>query len=152
MFGWGKIWFRLPPKARTFFTLAIALMCGFFCLLGEGLYFRARATLVQGIVVDHGSRGRPIVAYSWGGRVRRHEESGPSQDLAVGTAIGVYVPPEGPPNSRLDWTIGLLFLPSWFCLMPATFFTMCGVVETIRGRDNPLGRLVLLSLLVSRRG
>ena len=114
MFGWGKIWFRLPLKARTFFMLAIALVCGFFCILGEGLYFRARATLVQG--------------------------------------IGVYVPPEGPPNSRLDWTIGLLFLPSWFCLMPATFFTMCGVVETIRGRDNPPGRFVLLSLLVTRRG
>jgi len=106
----GRFWW-LPPKARALFVLAAVLVCGGACLLGEGLHFRGRATRVEGTVVGHDRRGRPVVAYRWGGQDCRHKESGPSERLAVGTTVGVYVPPEGPSATRLDWAIGLLFCP-----------------------------------------
>jgi hypothetical protein len=136
MNGLSRVWNRLPPKARALFTLAALLACGAVCLLGEGLYFRARSTRVEGTVVDHDRRGRPVVVYQWAGQDWRHEESGPSESLAVGATIGVYVPPEGPPAARLDWAIGLLFQPGWACLMPATFFAAYGVVVSIRHRGG----------------
>ena len=106
----GRFWW-LPPKARALFVLAAVLVCGGACLLGEGLHFLGRATRVEGTVVGHDRRGRPVVAYRWGGQDCRHKESGPSERLAVGTTVGVYVPPEGPSATRLDWAIGLLFCP-----------------------------------------
>src|SRR6476660_7099013 len=88
----GRIWSRLPPKARVLFGLAALLLLGGACLLAEGFYFRARSTRVEGTVIGHGSRGRPIVAYQWDGQDCRQKEAGPSEQLAVGTPIGVYVP------------------------------------------------------------
>ena len=128
-----RFWSWLPPKTRALLVLAALLVCGGACLLGEGLYFRARATRIEGSVVGHDRRGRPVVAYRWGGQDCRHEESGPSERLAVGTTVGVYVPPERPSAIRLDWAIGLLFLPGWLRLMPATFLTAYGVVVAVRG-------------------
>jgi hypothetical protein len=116
--------------------LAILLVSVAVCLIAEGLYFRAHATRIEGTVVDHDRRGRPIVGYPWAGQEIRYEEHGPSEPLAVGTPIGVYVPFEGPSGARLDWTIGLLFLPGWACLMPAAFFTAYGTAMVIRGRIN----------------
>jgi hypothetical protein len=87
------------------------LVCGGTYLLAEGLHFRARATRAKGTVIGHDPRGRSVVAFRWDGRDYRHEESGPSERLAVGATIGVYVPSEGPPAARLDWAIGLLFFP-----------------------------------------
>ena len=133
----GHAWSRLPPKARALFALAALLLFGGACLLAEGLYFRARATRVEGTVVGHDRRGRPVVAYRWGGRDRRHEESGPSEGLAVGSTVGVYVPPDGPLAPRLDLAMGLLFPPGWICLMPATFLAGYGVVVAIRGGGDP---------------
>ena len=104
-------------------------------LIGDELFFRARSTRVEGTVVAHDRRGRPVVAYRWGGQDCRHEERGPSERLAVGTGIGVYVPPEGASAARLDWAIGLLFLPGWFCIMPATFFLAYGIVALVRCRQ-----------------
>src|SRR5262245_15312913 len=137
MSSFSRYWWTLPGEARTFFALAALLVCGGAFVLGEGLYFRARATRVEGTVVGHGSRGRPVVAYRWGGQEYCHEESGPSERLDVGTTVGVYIAPEGPPTTRLDWAIGLLFLPGWFCLMPATFLALNGVVVAARGVRNP---------------
>ena len=137
MSGLGRVWSRLHPKARALFGLAALLVCGAACLLGEGLYFRARATQVEGTVVGHDRKGRPVVAFRWGGQDFRHEERGPNEWRAVGTTVGVYVPDEGPSAARLDWAIGLLFLPGWVCLMPATFLGAYGVVVAIRGWGNP---------------
>src|SRR5262245_41726552 len=109
MSGVGRVWSRLPPKSRALFGLAALLVCGGACLLGEGLIFRARATRVEGTVVAHDRRGRPVVEYQWGGEDCRHEARGPIEQLDVGSTIGVYVPPEGPSAARLDWAIGLLF-------------------------------------------
>jgi hypothetical protein len=128
---------RLPPKARAAFALAILLVCGGACLIAEGLYFRVRATRVEGTVVGHDRRGRPVVVFRWDGQDFRHEESGPSERLPVGATVGVYVPPEGPSAARLDWAIGLLFRPGWICLMPATFLAAYGLVIANRGRDKP---------------
>jgi hypothetical protein len=75
--------------------------------------------------------------YQWAGQDCRHEETGPSQELAVGDAVGVYVPPEGPSAARLDWPIGLLFLPGWACLMPAAFLAAYGAAVAIRGERGP---------------
>ena len=136
VFGHSRVWSRLPPKARAGFVLAILLLFVGACLIAEGLYFRARATRVEGTVVDHDRRGRPIVAYPWAGQEIRYEEHGPSERLAVGDTVGVYIPPEGPSGARLDWTIELFFLPGWACLMPAAFFAVYGVAMAIRGRDN----------------
>jgi hypothetical protein len=128
---------RLPPKSRALFGLAAVLVAGGACVLAEGLYFRARATRVEGTVVAHGSRGRPVVAYRWNEQDCRHEERGPSEHLSVGTVVIVYVSPEGPPAARLDWAIGLLFLPGWACLMPAAFFAVYGVAVAIGGGRKP---------------
>ena len=133
-------WFRLPPKSRALFVLAALLVCVGACLVAEGLYFRARATRVEGTVVDHDRKGRPVVEYRFGGQDCRHDESGPSETLDVGATIGVYVPPEGPSAARLDWAIGLLFLPGWACLMPATFFAAYGVVVAVWGTRQPAAR------------
>ena len=129
----GRFWSRLPPKPRALFTLAALLVCGGACLLGERLYFRATATRVEGTVVGHDPKGRPVVEYGWGGQTRRHHEHGPSERLALGTTAAVYVPPEGPSAARLDNPTALLFLPGWVCLMPATFFLAYGVVVAVRG-------------------
>ena len=129
----GRFWSRSPPKSRALFALAALLVCGGACLLGEGLYFRARATRVEGTVVGHDRRGRPVVEYWWGGQPCRHDGQGPSERLAVGTTAAVYVPPEGPSAARLDNPTALLFLPGWLCLMPATFFVAYGVVVAVWG-------------------
>src|SRR5262249_33968030 len=99
--------------------------------------FRARSTRVEGTVVAHGSRGRPIVAYQWNGEELRHTETGPIEPLAVGEKVGVYIPPEGPAGTRPDWAIGLLFMPGWCCLMPAMFFAAYGVAVAARGARQP---------------
>lgn len=142
MNGPGRVWSRLPRKSRALFAVAVLLVFCATCLAGEGLLFRALATREEGIVVAHDRKGRPVVAYRWGGRDCRHEESGPSEQLAVGTAIGVYVPASGPSAARLDWVIGLLFLPVWFCLMPASFLAAYGVVVAIRRVGKPPNQLL----------
>jgi hypothetical protein len=108
--------------------LAVAglLLCCGGWLAGAGLYFRARSSRVEGVVVDQDRRGRPVVEYRWGGQLYHHQQTGPSNALAVGTAVGVYVPPEGPSWSRLDNPTAQWFLPAWFCLMPAAFFAAYG--------------------------
>ena len=53
----GRLWSRLPPKARALFTRSALLAGGGPCLFGEGLHFRARATRVDGTVVGHDRRG-----------------------------------------------------------------------------------------------
>jgi hypothetical protein len=145
MSGLVQCWFRLPPKTRALFGLATLLLVGAACLVAEGFYFRARASRVEGTVVGHGSRGRPVVAYEWGGQTCRHEETGPSVRLAVGDTIGVYVSPERPPATRLDWPIGFYFLPGWACLMPAIFFTAYGVTVAIENRSPNRARSNSLS-------
>jgi hypothetical protein len=131
-----RLWSRLPPKSRVLFALAAILVCVAAGLLGEELYFRANAVRVEGTVVGHDRKGRPIVEYQWGGQSLRYETRGPSNDLAVGTAVGVYVPTDGPSAPRLDNPVSLFFTPAWTCLMPATFFLAYGVVVAIRGQRH----------------
>src|SRR5262245_27238812 len=109
-------WYRLHPKARALFGLALLLVCGAAGLVAEGLHVRARATRVEGTVVGHDRKGRPVVDYQWQGKDWRHEESGPSVDVALGAPIGVYVPADDPSAVRLDWGVGLLFPAVWCCL------------------------------------
>src|SRR5437773_6473428 len=94
-------WYRLPPKARALFLLAGLLVCGATGLLAERLYFRATATRVEGTVIDHDRRGRPVVEYWWNGQRCRCEERGPSAELPLGATVGIYVPPDGPSAARL---------------------------------------------------
>src|SRR5688500_6413276 len=89
-------WYRLPPKARALFGLAALLVCGGAGLLAERLYFRVTASRVEGTVIDHDSKGRPVVEYWWRGQHRQHDARGPSEGLPVGAKVGVYVPPAGP--------------------------------------------------------
>jgi uncharacterized protein DUF3592 len=131
-----RLWSRLPPKSRVLFMLAATLVCVGAGLLGEELYFRANAVRVEGTVVGHDRKGRPIVEYQWGGQPRRFETRVPSDHLAVGTKVGVYVPTDGPSAARLDNLVSLLFTPGWVCLMPATFFLAYGVVVSIRGQRH----------------
>ena len=86
-----RLWFRLPPKSRVLFALAATLVSIGAGLLGEELYFRANAVRVEGVVVAHDRKGRPIVDYQWGGQSYRHETRGPSGRLAVGTGVGIYI-------------------------------------------------------------
>jgi hypothetical protein len=130
----GCLWSRTPPKARYLFSLAALLLCGAAAVVAEGLWFRARADRVDGTVIDHDRKGRPVVAYWWGGQAYQHNEHGPSDPLPVGASVGVYVPRNAPAATRLDSPIGLLFLPGWACLMPAAFFAMYGLVVAFRGR------------------
>jgi hypothetical protein len=130
-----RLWSRLPPKSRVLFALAGTLVCAGAGLLGEELYFRAKAVRVEGVVVGHDGKGRPIVDYQWGGQSCRFETSSvPSRRLAVGTGVGVFVPTAGPSAARLDDPVSLLFMPGWVCLMPATFFLTYGVVVSIWGQ------------------
>ena len=127
-------WNRLPPQARALFVIASLLIGGATALITERLVFRATGTRVEGTVIDHDNRGRPIVEYSWDGRRFRYEDSGPSPNLPVGTKIGIYVPPDGPSSARLAGPIPLLFLPAWTCLMPAMFLAAYGVIVALRGQ------------------
>jgi hypothetical protein len=127
---------RLPPKSRVLFALAATLVCVGAGLLGEELYFRANAVRVEGAVVGHDRKGRPIVEYQRGAQSYRYETRGPSDRLAVGARVGVYVPTDGPSAARLDNRVSLLFTPGWVCLMPATFFLAYGIVVSIRGQKH----------------
>ena len=129
-----RLWSRMPPKSRVLFALAGALLCLGAGLLGEELYFRANAVRVESVVVDHDRKGRPIVEYQLGGQSRRYETRGPSDRLAVGTVVGLYVRTGGPLAARLDNMVALLFTPAWVCLMPAAFFLAYGVVVALRGQ------------------
>jgi hypothetical protein len=131
-----RLWSRLPPKSRVLFALAATLVCVGAGLLGEELYFRAKAVRVEGAVVGHDRKGRPIVEYERGGQSYRYETRGPSDRLAVGARVGVYVPTDGPSAARLDNRVSLLFTPGWVCLMPATFFLAYGIVVSIRGQKH----------------
>jgi len=126
------LWNRLPPKSRALFVLAALLVCGATGLLVEGLYFRATATRVEGTVIDHDNRHRPIVEYRWDGQQRRYERAGPSPNLPLDAKVGIYVPPDGPSSARLAGPIPLLFMPAWSCLMPAAFFAVYGVIVALR--------------------
>jgi hypothetical protein len=126
-------WYRLPLKARALFVVAALLVCGGVGLLVEGLHFRSTAIRVEGTVIDHDRRGRPIVEYWWAGQRCRHEGQGPSDRLAIGTIVGVYVSPDQPSEVRLDGLVPLLFTPGWLCVMPAIFFTVYGLVVAIQG-------------------
>ena len=130
-------WNRLPPQARALFVIASLLIGVATALLTERLVFRATARRVEGTVIDHDNRGRPVVEYSWAGQHLRYHHTGPSPDLPVGTAIGIYVPPDGPPSARLAGPIPLLFMPAWTCLMPATFLAIYGIIVVIRGPRRP---------------
>jgi hypothetical protein len=105
-------------------------------LLGEELYFRANAVRVEGVVVGHGRKESPIVEYQWGGQSRRYETHVPTDGLAVGTEVGVYVSTDGSSAARLDNLVALLFTPGWACLMTATFFLAYRVVVAIRGQRH----------------
>jgi hypothetical protein len=126
-------WYRLPPKARALFVLAALLVCAGAGLLAERLCFRATASRVEGTVIDHDPKGRPVVEYWWRGQRRQHDASGPSEGLPVGAKVGVYIPPAGPPAVRLDGLVPLLFTPGWVCVMPATFFAAYAVVVALWG-------------------
>ena len=75
-----------------------------------------------------------MVDYQWGGQSFRYETRRPTDRLAAGTRVGVYVPRDGPSAARLDNVVSLLFTPGWLCLMPATFFLAYGVVVSIWGQ------------------
>jgi hypothetical protein len=126
-------WYRVPPRARVLFGLAALLVCGAAGLLAERLYFRAMASRVEGTVIDHDHKGRPVVEYRWAGQRHEYDETGPSADLAIGAKVGVYVPPGGPPAVRLDGLVPLLFMPGWVCLLPATFFAAYGAAVMVWG-------------------
>jgi hypothetical protein len=128
-----RLWSQLPPKSRVLFALAATLVCVGAGLLGEELYFRANAVRVEGVVVGHDRKGRPIVEYQWGGQSRRYETRVPTHGLAVGTEVGVHVPTDGSLAARLDNLASLLFTPGWLCIMPATFFAAYGVVVAVWG-------------------
>src|SRR3954452_7486480 len=138
-------WNRLPPKARALFALAALLIGGAAALLTERLVFRATASRVEGTVIDHDNRGRPVVEYSWSGQHFRYEERGPSPNLPLGATVGIYIPPDGPSSARLAGPIPLLFMPAWCCVMPAMFFAVYGLVVAFWGlqgsrhapRDEP---------------
>jgi hypothetical protein len=135
--GIGHRWSRLPPKSRAVFTLAAFLLGGGVCLLGEGLYFRAQATREEGTVVDHDTKGRPVVELTWAGQPYRLESRGPSERIAVGTKVTVFVPLQGPSAARLDTPMALLFLPGWVCLMPATFLIVYGTAVAVWRKRSP---------------
>jgi hypothetical protein len=126
-------WYRLPPRVRALLVVAALLVCGGAGLLAEGLYFRATASRVEGTVIDHDSKGRPVVEYWWRGQRRQDDTSGPTEGLPVGAKVGVYVPPAGSRAVRLDGLVPLLFTPGWVCIMPATFFAAYAVVVAIWG-------------------
>ncbi len=126
-------WNRLPPKARALFAIAALLVGGAAALLTERLVFRATATRVEGTVIDHDHRHRPIVEYSWAEQRFRFEDTGPSPDLPVGAKVGIYVPADGPSSARLAGLIPLLFMPAWCCLMPATFLAVYGAIVAAWG-------------------
>jgi len=127
-------WSRLPPKARALFTVAALLVGGAVCLLTERLVFRTTATRVEGTVIDHDNRGRPVVEYSWDGRPFHYQDRGPSPNLPIGATIGIYVPPDGPSSARLAGPIPLLFMPGWACVMPAMFFAVYGLIVALRSQ------------------
>jgi len=126
-------WSRLPPQARALFVIAYLLVGGATALLTARLVFRATATRVEGTVIDHDNRGRPVVEYSWDGRRFRFQDTGPSPDLPLGASVGIYVPAGGPSSARLAGPIPLLFTPAWTCLMPAMFLSIYGVIVALRG-------------------
>jgi len=135
-------WSRLPPKARALFVIASLLIGGAAALLTTRFVFRATATRVEGTVIDHDNRGRPIVEYQWSGQRFRYADSGPSPNLPVGATVGIYVPPDGPSSARLAGPIPLLFMPAWTCLMPAAFLAVYGLIVAIWGqrRTSPPAR------------
>jgi hypothetical protein len=118
------------------FGLAAVLVCGGAGLLAERLYFRATASRVEGTVIGHDPKGRPLVEYWWGGVRQQYQATGPSDDLALGDKVGVYVPPAGPSGVRLDGPMPLLFTPGWVCVMPAAFFAAYGVAVAVRGASR----------------
>src|SRR5262245_18006752 len=123
----------LPPQARALFVIASLLIGGAAALLTQRLVFRATATRVEGTVIDHDNRGRPVVEYSWAGQPFHCKEQGPSADLPIGTTIGIYVPPDGPSGARLGGLIPLLFMPAWTCVMPAMLLSAYGLIVALRG-------------------
>jgi hypothetical protein len=131
-----RLWARLPPNSRVFFALAAILVCVGAGLLGEELHFRANAVRVEGVVVGHDRKGRPIVEYHWGGQSHRYVTGVPSGRRAVGAGVGVYIPTDRPSAARLDDPVLLLFTPGWVCLMPATFFLAYGIVVWIRAKSR----------------
>jgi hypothetical protein len=137
-----RLWSRLPPKSRVLFALATALVCVGAGLLGEELYFRANAIRVEGTVVGHDRKGRPIVEYEWGGQSRRYETRGPNDSLAVGTAIGVYVPTDGPlAQAPLDFSRGRSRGGNAHCERRSTVRWGPGRNDSLSGRSDRRPRL-----------